>query len=74
MFTIQEEETPSPDGSPVVSQPVSSGPTSNNTVIPMPPPEAKDGIDERTTLKVDGKTKYGADTELEGMHPQSDNS
>ncbi|KAK7098431.1 dnaJ homolog subfamily C member 5-like isoform X2 [Littorina saxatilis] len=62
---LQEDDTATPDGSPVTCQPQGATGKASAAPIPMPAPEppADSKADESTTLNTDHKPKYGADHE-----------
>ncbi|XP_025086065.1 dnaJ homolog subfamily C member 5-like isoform X2 [Pomacea canaliculata] len=69
---LHEEDSPSPQGTPITAQPSSE--MHQAAPIPMPAPEDAESFeaDERTTLNTDSKPKYGAGKE--GTSPSTDAS
>ena len=55
MFVLQEEESSTPDASPVTTQPEGSH-MNESEAIPMPPPPS-----ESTNLSADSKPTYGSE-------------
>ncbi|KAL8594864.1 hypothetical protein ACOMHN_016105 [Nucella lapillus] len=67
---LNEEDTVSPDRSPIVSQPT-GGAVSIPMTVPAPPPN-DNKTDEKVVLNIDTKPKYGADEEGATSPPKED--